>query len=103
MKFGFAQINTTVGDLSGNVDLMAAVARQAADGGARIVAFPELSVTGYPPRDLIEKPSFLDRTAEQLDRLAAETAGLGIAVICGYVGRTNGGSGKAAHVLNSTK
>ena len=51
-------------------------AREASGRGAEIVVFPELAITGYPPRDLVEKPSFLERTEEQLARLAAETAAL---------------------------
>ena len=56
MKIALAQIDTTVGDLPGNVDLMVRSARDAAASGAGVVVFPELSVTGYPPRDLVEKP-----------------------------------------------
>lgn len=94
MKIALGQINTTVGDLAGNVDRMVAHSREAAGGGAELVVFPELSVTGYPPRDLVEKPSFLERSAEQLQRLARETAQLELAVICGYVGRSDSRAGK---------
>jgi len=96
MRIALGQINTTVGDLAGNTGLMIARAREAAARGAQMVVFPELSITGYPPRDLVEKPSFLDRTEEQLQRLAAETAGLDIAIIAGYVGRSNSATGKRA-------
>lgn len=96
MRVALGQINTTVGDLAGNTDLMVRVARRAAEGGAEIVAFPELSLTGYPPRDLVEKPTFLDRSERELARLAAETAPLGLAVICGYVGRSEAREGKRA-------
>ncbi|HOK44783.1 MAG TPA: NAD+ synthase [Bryobacteraceae bacterium] len=99
MRIALGQINTTVGDLAGNTDLMVRTAQKAAAGGARLVVFPELSLTGYPPRDLVEKPSFLERTAEQLKRLAAETADLPLALICGYVGRSNASAGK--HATNS--
>jgi NAD+ synthase (glutamine-hydrolysing) len=96
MRIALGQINTTVGDLAGNTGLMIVRAREAAARGAQMVVFPELSITGYPPRDLVEKPSFLDRTEEQLQRLAAETAGLDIAIIAGYVGRSNSATGKRA-------
>ena len=96
MQIALGQINTTVGDLAGNADLMARVARRAAGGGVDVVVFPELSLTGYPPRDLVEKPGFLDRTAEELGRLAAQTADLDLAIICGYVGRSKASAGKCA-------
>jgi len=96
MRIAIAQINTTVGDLAGNVDRMVGAARRAAAAGAEVVAFPELSVTGYPPRDLVEKPTFIERSEEQLGRLAAETASLPLAVIAGYVGRAPSASGKRA-------
>ena len=54
MIVALGQINTTVGDLAGNVDRMAGMSSQAASGGADLVVFPELSITGYPPRDLVE-------------------------------------------------
>jgi NAD+ synthase/NAD+ synthase (glutamine-hydrolysing) len=96
MRIALGQINTTVGDLGGNADLIVRTARAAAEGGARLVVFPELSLTGYPPRDLVEKPSFLERTQQHLARLAAETAHLDIALICGYVGRSEVPAGKRA-------
>jgi NAD+ synthase/NAD+ synthase (glutamine-hydrolysing) len=96
MRIALGQINTTVGDLEGNAGLILSMAQRAAAGGAEMVVFPELSLTGYPPRDLVEKPSFLDRTQQHLERLAAATAGLDLTVICGYVGRANASTGKQA-------
>jgi NAD+ synthase (glutamine-hydrolysing) len=96
MKIALGQINTTVGDLSGNVQLMVAAARRASGSGADLIAFPELSITGYPPRDLVEKESFLERSECELQRLARETAELPIALICGYVGKASEGAGKRA-------
>jgi NAD+ synthase (glutamine-hydrolysing) len=96
MKIALGQINTTVGDLGGNADRMAAFARRAAALHADLIAFPELSITGYPPRDLVEKESFLERSECELQRLARETAGLPIALICGYVGRSRERAGKRA-------
>lgn len=95
MRIALGQINPTVGDLEGNVAQMAHACREAARGGADLVVFPELSLNGYPPRDLVEKPSFLTRTAEALERLAAETAGLPLALITGYAGRSKK-SGKSS-------
>src|SRR5437899_11659021 len=96
MKIALGQINTTVGDLVGNVDLMVAAARRASAMGADVIAFPELSVTGYPPRDLVEKESFLERSECELQRLARETADLSIESISGYVGRSSNRTGKRA-------
>ncbi|MCU0248349.1 MAG: NAD+ synthase, partial [Bryobacter sp.] len=96
MKIALGQFNPTVGDLAGNANRMAAMAREAASRGARMVVFPELSLAGYPPRDLVEKPSFLERNEEELQRLAGETAGLPLAVVCGYVGRSSSTTGRAA-------
>ena len=96
MRIALGQINTTVGDFEGNVELMVQCARRAAEGAARLVVFPELSLTGYPPWDLVEKPSFLERTEDQLERLARETAAIPSAIICGYVGRAAAASGKSA-------
>src|SRR5581483_5500002 len=81
-------------DLSGNVDRMTSTAREAAGRGAELVVFPELSVTGYPPRDLVEKPSFVEQSERELQRLANETADLDLSVICGYVSRTEVDTGK---------
>ena len=61
LTFSFAQLNFTIGDLSGNIALMTAAARKAAAAGARVVVFSELALTGYPPRDLLDEPDFLAR------------------------------------------
>jgi NAD+ synthase/NAD+ synthase (glutamine-hydrolysing) len=94
MKIALGQINPTVGALEANVDRMVLAAREAAAAGARLIVFPELSINGYPPRDLVDKPSFVRRTQEQLLRLAEETAELPIALICGYVGTSSEAEGK---------
>jgi len=96
MRIALAQLNPTVGDLAGNVDRMTRASRDAAARGAEVVVFPELSITGYPPRDLVEKPAFLESCERELDRLARETADLGLSVICGYVGRSEAETGKRA-------
>lgn len=93
MKIALAQTNTTVGDLQGNAERILRFARQAADSHADVVVFPELTLTGYPPRDLLEKQSFLDRTERQLECIARESAGLPLAIICGTVTRTGSSSG----------
>ncbi len=93
MKIALAQTNTTVGDLCGNAQRILAFARRAADQNAHAVAFPELTLTGYPPRDLLEKQSFLDQTEQRLEQLAQETADLNLSIIVGTVTRTGASSG----------
>jgi NAD+ synthase (glutamine-hydrolysing) len=93
MKIALAQTNSTVGDLCGNAKRILAFSERAAAAGANVVVFPELSLTGYPPRDLLEKESFLDRTEQHLERLAADAGPLNVAIICGTVTRTGSPSG----------
>jgi NAD+ synthase (glutamine-hydrolysing) len=93
MKIALAQTNSTVGDLCGNAKRILAFSRRAAEAGANVVVFPELSLTGYPPRDLLEKESFLDRTEQHLERLAADAGPLNVTIICGTVTRTESSTG----------
>ena len=83
MKIALGQINPTVGDFTGNADKIVEFAQRAQAAGAAMVLFPELSVCGYPPRDLVERTSFVARNREAIERIAARTQG--IAVICGLV------------------
>ena len=94
MKIALAQTNTTVGDLCGNSRKILAFAQRAAEAGARFVVFPELTLTGYPPRDLLEKQSFLDGAEEHLDELAHSTADLQTTLIVGTVTRRSESSGR---------
>ncbi|MEB3200085.1 MAG: NAD+ synthase [Synechococcaceae cyanobacterium] len=81
MRFALAQLNPLVGDLEGNASRIAAAARQAAAAGADLLLTPELSLWGYPPRDLLLSPGRLARQDRALERLAAECpAGLGLLV-----------------------
>ena len=93
MKVALAQINTTVGDLRGNSAKILEFAQKAALAGAQVAVFPELSLTGYPPRDLLEKESFLDATEQHLAQLAGAAAELPVTIICGTVTRTGASSG----------
>ena len=97
MKIALGQINPTVGDFSGNAAKIIQFALEARSAGAGLILFPELAVCGYPPRDLVERPSFVARNHATVERIAAETQG--IAVICGMVTPAAAGSGKA--VMNS--
>jgi len=96
MRIALCQIDNTVGDLEGNRRRIEAAAREAAARGADLAVFPELALTGYPPRDLVEKPSFLDRTRQALDALAAATRELPLGLIAGYVDRAPEGSPRGA-------
>jgi len=84
VKIALAQINPTVGNFAGNTRLILDFAARAAEAGAELAVFPELAVCGYPPADLLEKRSFLDRAREALDEIAAHTAD-GPAILCGAV------------------
>ena len=96
MKIALGQLNPTVGDLATNVDRMVRFAHDAAARGADTLVFPELALCGYPPRDLVEKSSFLDACERELQRLAAETARLPLAIVAGTVSRSHRDSGKLA-------
>jgi NAD+ synthase (glutamine-hydrolysing) len=94
VKIALGQINPTVGDFSGNAAKMVDFSRRAQASGAGLILFPELSVCGYPPRDLVERPSFVARNRETAERIAAETSGIG--VICGLVTPADSDTGKSA-------
>jgi NAD+ synthase (glutamine-hydrolysing) len=93
LRIAMAQVNATVGDLTGNAGLIVEWTRRAGQQGAQVVVFPEMMLTGYPVEDLALRASFVNasRTAvrEVAERLAAE--GLGdIAVVTGYLDRREG-------------
>ncbi|HEU0124554.1 MAG TPA: NAD+ synthase [Bryobacteraceae bacterium] len=85
MRIALGQINTTVGDLSGNAALMLRMSRRAAEAGADVVVFPELSLIGYPPQDLLDRPALIEQAREALEKLAVDAAPLRISIICGTV------------------
>jgi NAD+ synthase (glutamine-hydrolysing) len=83
MKIAVAQLNTVVGDLAGNGNKIVAMARAAFRDGASLVLCPELSLTGYPPEDLLLRPAFMQACREHLSRIAGELhdcAGLHVVV-----------------------
>jgi NAD+ synthase (glutamine-hydrolysing) len=73
LRIGSAQLNPIVGDLAGNRDGIIAAYAQAVAAGCDLVAFGELSITGYPPEDLVLKPGFVRDNKAILDELAAMT------------------------------
>jgi NAD+ synthase/NAD+ synthase (glutamine-hydrolysing) len=97
VKIALGQINPTVGDFSGNRNKIVEYSRRAQASGAGLILFPELSVCGYPPRDLVERPTFVARNRESVEQIAAESSG--IAVICGLVTPAESETGKS--VMNS--
>ena len=97
MKIALGQINPTVGDFAGNANKIIDFANRAKGVGASLILFPELSVCGYPPRDLVERPAFVAKNRETAEQIAAATRG--IAVICGMVTPADSDTGKS--VLNS--
>jgi NAD+ synthase/NAD+ synthase (glutamine-hydrolysing) len=97
VKIALGQINPTVGDFSGNAAKIIEFSQSARAKGAELILFPELSVCGYPPRDLVERPSFVARNRETVEHIAHHTTG--IAVICGLVTPAHAETGKS--VMNS--
>ncbi|MCU1284804.1 MAG: NH(3)-dependent synthetase [Acidobacteriales bacterium] len=97
MKIALGQINPTVGDFSGNSAKIIDFAHRAKTAGADLIIFPEMSVCGYPARDMVERPAFVARSQKTIEKIAAET--VGIAVICGFVTPAPKGTGKS--VMNS--
>jgi NAD+ synthase (glutamine-hydrolysing) len=95
MRIALAQINTTVGGLEENAAKILSFAERADAAGAELVVFPELALTGYPPRDLVEKRSFIDRTEIALAELAEGSKPLSAALIVGYVARSPNGALRA--------
>ncbi len=94
MKIALAQINTTVGDLACNEVKILDAYRRGVEAGVELVVFPELAVSGYPPRDLLHKSRFIPDNLAVLERLAAacgETA-----MLVGYVGANDVRPGREA-------
>lgn len=83
LRIGVAQINSTIGDFPGNAKRLLAAYRACLDQGADLVITPELSLVGYPPRDLIQKSQFVPKCLQALDYLAEETKQ--VPLLVGYV------------------
>ena len=93
MRIAIAQLNTTVGDIGGNETKILAAYQRGIEAGADLVVCPELTLTGYPPRDLLLRPAFIRANLAALARLAAQTRGTGLLV--GFVGENQVGPGRA--------
>jgi NAD+ synthase (glutamine-hydrolysing) len=97
VKIALGQLNPIVGDFAGNSAKIIDYARRAKSQRAGLILFPELSICGYPPRDLVERASFVSHNREAAEHIASETQG--IAVICGLVTPAHAEAGKS--VMNS--
>ncbi|MEI6632368.1 MAG: NAD+ synthase [Chlamydiota bacterium] len=92
MKIALAQINPTVGDLSGNVKRILRAVRRAERSGADLCVLPEMCITGYPARDLLLSREFIDDNLKALERLAGDVGEM--PVIAGFVDRNRAPVGK---------
>jgi NAD+ synthase (glutamine-hydrolysing) len=92
MKIALAQLNPTIGDLKGNADRILAIARSLSDPEIKLLLTPELSICGYPPRDLLLNPNFIAEMGETVHRLAAELPP-NLTVLLGFAA-PNHGDGK---------
>jgi NAD+ synthase (glutamine-hydrolysing) len=84
MRVALAQINTTVGDIAGNVGKAVDAVSKAVDAGADLITLPELTITGYPPEDLLMRPSFIEENLEGLGEFA-DAVPEGVAAAIGFV------------------
>ena len=83
LRIGMSQINTTVGDFTGNTRKILEAIAAARSLGVDLITFPELAICGYPPEDLLFKPQFIEENLKSLEKVIKQTSGL--AVIVGFV------------------
>lgn len=95
MKIALAQINQTVGDFQRNADKICSYIDHARSRHADLVVFPELAVSGYPPKDFLDIPAFIDENLKALDTIAGFVSG--ISAIVGFVDRNKRHHGKLVH------
>lgn len=103
LKIALAQINPTVGDVAGNVARITAARADAAGRGADLVVFSELTVSGYPPEDLVYRPAFLEVVKKAVADLAALTSDGGPGLIVGGPWRDNNLTYNAVFLLDGGK
>jgi NAD+ synthase (glutamine-hydrolysing) len=97
MKISICQINPVIGDFRYNSSLIKEAAEKAKKSDCELAVFPELSIMGYPPRDLLEKPAFVSANQKYLEELSSSVKGLYI--LCGYVDKNPENIGKS--LINS--
>ena len=90
LKIAIAQINPTVGDFEGNLNLMYARVSEADRKGADMVVFSELALSGYPVWDLANKPSFVAAGLRSLGRLQKMSARLKPLIVTGFIDQKKG-------------
>ncbi len=95
MRIALAQIDPTVGDIVGNLHKHLAVLKDAKSRGAELVLFPELSILGYPPKDLLLKPAVIELSLEAVNEIAR--AAQGITAIVGYAEKNLSNRGRPLH------
>lgn len=98
LRIGLAQINPTVGDLAANARLIIDRIAQARAAGVDLLVFPELALTGYPPEDLVLRPTFIADVRLALDEIVPTTKGMTVMVGC--VDRTEAGLHNAAAICH---
>jgi NAD+ synthase (glutamine-hydrolysing) len=102
LNIALAQINSTVGDLPGNAHKIMQVAQKATEQGADVLVTPELSLVGYPPEDLLLRPSFLRRSQQVLDDLVSQSKTLpDLVFVVGYPRQVNDQVFNAATVFQN--
>jgi NAD+ synthase (glutamine-hydrolysing) len=97
VKIALAQINPTVGDFEGNRRLVLEALAAAEARGAALAIFPELALCGYPPKDLLERPAFVEAARVSLDTLAAARAGGTTAALVGFPERGETAEGRGLY------
>jgi NAD+ synthetase len=92
MKIAICQTNPLIGDFDHNMALVEGGILRAKEAGCALAVFPEMSLIGYPPKDLLLNPAFVQENLAQLEKLSARARD--IAILCGYVDRNRSGTGK---------
>ena len=95
MKIALAQINQTVGDFQNNIEKICLTIDHARSKNADLVVFPELAITGYPPKDFLDIPAFVDENLKALEKITRSVSG--ISAIIGFVDKNKRPHGKLVH------
>src|SRR6266542_3228777 len=101
VRVGLAQVNPTVGAIEANARLVVDWMGRARAAGCDLVAFPELTLTGYPPEDLLFKPAFIEANLRALD--AVTRASRGLSVVVGFVDKDDDIFNAAAVLHDGTR